>query len=212
MMKQRRVTLDQFIGELNRLATRHFPVCETHELLKSVILAPEQLQPYLFVAPDQYTRNLIYKSPEFELLLIAWPAGQAAPIHGHEGEKCWARVEKGELCFTNYCEIPEGDSFRLKTVSTRVGDLGYLDGPADIHKVENTSNRLAVTLHLYSRPFDACYIYDLANGRKMRLGHPNLQHVCVPQQQLPQFAASIEFVDKVMRFVLFSLLPPASAR
>lgn len=167
-MEQRCLTLDQFIAELNRFAALDFPVRETHQVLRCASLQPAQLQPYLFVAPDQYTRNLIYKSPEYELLLIAWPSGQAAPIHGHEGEKCWARVESGELRFTNYCEIPGDGSFSLKTLSQRVGGLGYLDGPADIHKVENISSQLAVTLHLYSRPFEACDIYDPENGRKLR--------------------------------------------
>lgn len=153
---------------MNRFAALDFPVRETHEFLKSTILTPEQFQPYLFVASDQYTRNLIYKSSEYELLLIAWPAGQAAPIHGHEGEKCWARVESGELRFTNYREVPSGGSFNLKTLSERIGGPGYLDGPADIHKVENTSSQLAVTLHLYSRPFDACDIYEVESSRKLR--------------------------------------------
>ena len=167
-MKQSSLTLDQFIGELQRLAARNFSVRETHNFLKDALVRPEQLKPYLFVAPDQYTRNLIYKSPEFELLLIAWPAGHGAPIHGHEGEKCWARVERGELRFTNYCEIPNCHSFSLKHISERIGGLGYLDGPADIHKVENTSREIALTLHLYSRPFEACDIYDPQSGRKFR--------------------------------------------
>ncbi len=167
-MELRRLPLGKFIEELNRFAARDFPVRETHRFLKTVSLPLAHLRPYLFVAPDQYTRNLLHKSSEFELLLIVWPPGQASPIHGHEGEKCWALVESGELHFTNYCEIPLGDSFTLITLSQQIGGPGYLDGPADIHKVENTSTELAVTLHLYSRPFEACDIYDLERGSKVR--------------------------------------------
>ena len=43
------------------------------------------------------------------------------------------------------------------------GDKGFLDGPAEIHSVENIFNEPAVSLHIYAKPFDACDIYDLEN-------------------------------------------------
>jgi len=160
--------LEHFIEELHGFAARGFPVREVRQYLKGNLLPLNELQPYVFVAVEQYTRNLIYKSSEFELMVVVWSAGQAAPIHGHEGEKCWARVESGELLFTNYREHSAGDSFRLETISQQFGGPGYLDGPADIHKVENTSTQPAITLHLYSRPFEACDIYGIENHRKLR--------------------------------------------
>ena len=38
-------------------------------------------------------------------MLVCWPPHVSAPIHGHEGEKCWARVQTGELKICNYVEI-----------------------------------------------------------------------------------------------------------
>jgi NitT/TauT family transport system ATP-binding protein len=167
-MERRRLTLVQFIEQLDRLAKFHFPLQETKGFLIHSILLTGSLEPYLFLAPDKYTRNLIHKSSEYELLVIGWSRGQRAPIHGHEGEKCWTRVERGFLRFTQYCEIASDRGFSLKMLSQKDGGPGFLDGPADIHQVANISNEIAVTLHLYSRPFDACDIYDSATGYKLR--------------------------------------------
>lgn len=184
-MEKAELTIQQLLDRLNLLAARDFPVRETHLFLKESSLDPAALQPYLFFDPDQYTRNLIHKSAGFELLAICWMPGQKAPIHGHEGEKCWARVESGVLRFTNYREQSTDDFVDLEITSDpKDGNPGFLDGPADIHSVENPFDAPAVSLHLYSHPYEACEIYDLANHRKERIklryyskfGKPAEQH------------------------------------
>ncbi|MGH9341359.1 MAG: cysteine dioxygenase [Acidobacteriota bacterium] len=167
-MKAADMTLGQFIEKLNEFAVEDFPVREVHRFFQDVSFAPGELERYEFYRDGQYTRNLIHKSKEFELLLICWSPGQAAPAHGHEGEKCWARVERGKLRFTNYFEKSSAGSVTLDVLSTEVGEPHYLDGPADIHSVENPFDESAVTLHLYSHPYEACDIYDLPNQRKER--------------------------------------------
>ncbi|MBI3278964.1 MAG: cysteine dioxygenase family protein [Acidobacteria bacterium] len=160
--------LHALIDRLNRFAESRFPVREVHAFLQTARIPLSELQPYIFIAPDHYTRNLIYKCPEFELLLVVWPPGQGSPVHGHEGEKCWARVEQGRLRFTNFREIREGDGFRLQKTSEKIGDAGHLDGPADIHGVDNLFDTLALSLHVYSHPYDACDIYDVEANIKTR--------------------------------------------
>ncbi|MDC1038666.1 hypothetical protein OAR31_06350, partial [Candidatus Marinimicrobia bacterium] len=51
----------------------------------------------------------------------------------------------------------------LKMNNLVTGDKGFVDGPAEIHSVENIFNEPAVSLHIYAKPFDACDIYDLEN-------------------------------------------------
>jgi predicted metal-dependent enzyme (double-stranded beta helix superfamily) len=162
------LSIEQFIERLNHFATLDFPVREVHRFLKDSSLAPEELRPYSFETIEGYARNLVHKSPEFELLVIVWAPEGASPIHGHEGEKCWSRVEKGELRFTNYRERPDANPFDLEMISQRIGGPGHLDGPADIHKVENLTRDPAVTLHVYSRPYEACDIYDMEQRCKLR--------------------------------------------
>lgn len=167
-MQRKELTINEFIGRLNQFASRGFPVHEVHDFLQESTVSQPELESYLFYDSKQYTRNLVHKSEEFELLAICWQPGQEAPVHGHEGEKCWSVVEMGKLRFTNYLEIPFSHSVDVKVLSTQIGEPGHIDGPADIHKVENPFERPAVSLHLYSYPFPACDIYDLENHRKER--------------------------------------------
>ena len=167
-MGKRELTVTEFVDQLNQFANQRFPVDEVHAFLQQSSLARHELEPYTFFDSDQYTRNLIHKSEEFELLAICWQPGQDSPVHGHEGEKCWSRVEEGRLRFTNYLAVPSEAFFDFEILSVNVGNPGHLDGPAEIHKVENAFDDPAVSLHLYSYPFEACEIYDLENHCTIR--------------------------------------------
>ena len=46
---------------------------------------------------------------------------------------------------------------------------GFLDGPADIHSVENITGEFATSLHVYAKPYDACDIYDIEKGTVDRI-------------------------------------------
>ena len=50
---------------------------------------------------------------------------------------------------------------KLNLIDELSCDPGYLDGPADLHSVKNTSEDFATSLHIYAKPYDACDIYDL---------------------------------------------------
>jgi hypothetical protein len=56
---------------------------------------------------------------------------------------------------------------------------GFLDGPADIHSVENLSDKFAISLHVYAKPYDACNIYDTKNEKieRMKLSYYSINGV-----------------------------------
>lgn len=167
MPAQASATFREFLDQVRGYARRGFPVAEVLGYLRSQVMAPEELEPYLHWVPGRYTRNLVHRCADFELLILCWDPGQCAPVHGHEGELCWARVERGCLRFRNYAELErKGDQVRLAQTGPPVdGVCGHVDGPADIHSVENLAGGGgAVSLHLYARPFDHCEIYDLEQG------------------------------------------------
>ncbi|MGH7825014.1 MAG: cysteine dioxygenase [Candidatus Binatia bacterium] len=165
------ITIDSFLSGLKDLLKRGFSTAEVHAYLQGTLIKPESLQRFITFRPNHYTRNLVHKSKDFELLVICWGVGQKAPVHGHEGERCWSRVEKGTLRFTNYEEISENPLVLRNLARPVHGMPGHLDGPADIHEVENLPmfNEPAVSLHLYSRPYEECDIYDLVKGEKRRV-------------------------------------------
>lgn len=164
------VAIDDFVGELENLERRGFEVAAVHDYLSSTRIDPASLEAYVKYRRDRYARYLVHKNPAYEILVICWGTGQSAPAHGHEGQYCWARVESGTLRFTNYREVSEAPLVLERLAEPIVGNEGHLDGPADIHSVENLPefHNPAVSLHVYYRPFVECDIYDLERREKRR--------------------------------------------
>ncbi len=167
----RRLGFEHLVDDLKRFAAAGFPASEVRRYLADTLMERDALEPYLNYCDDRYTRNLVHKDEEFELLVICWGRGHRAPIHGHEGELCFARVERGRLRFSNYAMLSE-DPVRLRRTGAPVdGGAGFLDGPADIHAVENPEEfgESAASLHIYSRPYAECDIYDSESGPRRRV-------------------------------------------
>ena len=172
--------IEAVIERLKEFAHQDLPVPEVSSYLLNLNLDENEIKKYSFHKENYYTRNLIHKDTDFELMVICWPPNTSAPIHGHEGEKCWARVQEGQLQICNYEEI-SSDPLELKMIQELSCLPGFLDGPADIHSVENLSDKFAISLHVYAKPYDACDIYDTNNGKieRMKLGyHSNNGVIC----------------------------------
>jgi cysteine dioxygenase len=172
--------MKSLIKKLKMFAEQNFPVAEVSSYLTDLDIPREKLEKYCHFNDGFYTRNLVHKERDFEILVICWPAGQAAPIHGHEGEKCWARVQSGTLKICNY-EQKSNNPLLIKRVEKVLGGPNYLDGPADIHSVENPSNEFAISLHIYAKPFDSCDIYNLEYNRVERIKlqyYSKFGHLC----------------------------------
>ncbi len=168
---QRHVAVEELLKDLRSFAGRNFPKEEVDAYLTETPLGPAALDQYASYCEDRYTRHLIHKDEDFELLIICWASGQGAPIHGHEGELCWARVERGKLRFSNYSILSE-EPLRLERVGEPMdGSVGFLDGPAEIHAVENPVEfgENAASLHLYSKPYSQCDVYDSLTGPRRRV-------------------------------------------
>ncbi|MFC1529533.1 cysteine dioxygenase family protein [Gemmatimonadota bacterium] len=155
---------------LKSMAGRGFPLEETGAFLAEVRLEPEELEAITVFREDRYARHRIYRDDDFELLVICWRSGQRAPIRGHEGQRCWARVEQGRLKFIEFRVVSE-DPVRLEQVGEPVvGEIGFIDSPENLHQVENLVEfgEDVITLHLYAYPYDECDVYDSPTGPKHR--------------------------------------------
>jgi Cysteine dioxygenase type I len=175
-----RIAMPDFVDEIRQLIATGSDQNQIHAILRGTLIEPASLDRYVRFQPGRYTRHLVHKSPDVELLVLCWSEGASAPLHGHEGELCWARVERGRLRFTSYREVSR-DPLRLVSLGPPVeGGPGYLDGPADVHAVENPEEfgQAAVSLHVYSKPYDECDIYDLDRGAIRRV---RLQYDSVPE-------------------------------
>ncbi len=168
----------RLVDEIVRLTMAGLDADRMRQLLASTLVEPASLDAYVRFEPGRYTRHLVHKSAEVEILVLCWAEGSGSPIHGHEGELCWARVERGTLSFTDYREVSRQPLHVTPLGPALVGGRGHVDGPADLHAVENPPDLggPAVSLHVYARPYDECDIYDLEEGtvRRVRLRYDSV--------------------------------------
>ena len=165
--------MTEFVREVRARCDGAVDPAEMGRFLAASRIEAASLDGFVRFAPGRYTRHLVHKDRDVEILVLCWARGSTAPIHGHEGEYCWARVERGRLAFSSYREASRAP-LRLEALGPAVeGGPGYVDGPADIHAVSNpiSLGEDAVSIHVYCRPYDECDIYDTEQGavRRVRL-------------------------------------------
>lgn len=167
------VSIDTFVAELRKFPQAAFDQTEQlRRFMRDFPLNPESLVPYLTWDRQHYTRNLIDKTALYELIAICWEVGQASSIHNHRDQNCWMAVPIGRLLVENY-HVVHQDIGRGKctikaaeTVEMNVSQPCAVDPLQPVHRVVNMRqfNARAVSLHVYSRPFDRCVVYSAEQG------------------------------------------------
>lgn len=170
----RQVDIHDFVTGLRHLSESSFR--ETPEILQFMQrthVKPDTLRQYLSWNGQHYTRNLIDKTPLYELVAICWEVGQVSSIHNHRDQNCWMAVPIGRLLVENFhlvsqeleagiCELTPTD-----TVEMNPENPCAVDPKDPVHRVLNPGhfNQRAVSLHVYSRPFDTCIVYSPEQGK-----------------------------------------------
>jgi cysteine dioxygenase len=163
------VAIQGFVAELRKFSEPAFTgIDQIIRFLKSVPVASDSLHPYLTWDRHHYTRNLIDKTPLYELVAICWEVGQASSIHNHREQNCWMAVPIGRLLVENYRTISQdvdAGTCELETAETVEMNSRHpcaVDPLEPVHRVYNPRefNQRAVSLHIYSRPFDTCVVYS----------------------------------------------------
>ena len=159
-------------------ALRKFPETAfsgTEQILRFLEKTPvssDTLGPYVTWDRQHYTRNLIDKTPLYELVAICWEVGQASSVHNHRDQNCWMAVPIGKLLVENYRVINQNldegkcQLQRTDTVEMNPTHPCAVDPLEPVHRVVNSRefNQRAVSLHVYSRPFDTCVVYSPEQG------------------------------------------------
>ena len=155
---------------------RHSRAEFTLENVQDYILAhavrPETLDKYLFFSKGSYTRNLIFKNDVFECMAICWEIGQASRVHNHRDQNCWMSAPIGRLRVQNF-RVDERDAAHgtCHLVPTDIYDMdaahpAHVNPLEPVHQVLNLPefNQRAVSIHVYSKPFDTCEVYQREKG------------------------------------------------
>jgi NitT/TauT family transport system ATP-binding protein len=131
------MAMTDFVREVRARCDGAIDPAEMSRFLAANRIEAASLDGFVRFAPGRYMRHLVHKDRDVEILVLCWARGSTAPIHGHEGEYCWARVERGRLAFASYREASRAP-LRLEPLGSAVdAGPGYVDGPADIHAVTN---------------------------------------------------------------------------
>jgi Cysteine dioxygenase type I len=162
-----RVSIHQLVNGLCEIPDSEWDCQPVYEFLSRNPIDVDTIQKYLFWSPMFYTRNLIYKDDRFEMMAICWDKGQVSRVHNHCEQRCWMTVPIGRLKGQNfaveeidedrgYCRLRETDSFELSECLTAKVEL-----EEPIHQILNLSefDERAVSVHIYSKPFDHCISY-----------------------------------------------------
>ncbi len=174
---QKQVTAEQLIitdwvKNIAAIPEREFTFENVQDYILRHSVRPETIDKYLFFSKGNYTRNLIFKNDVFECLTICWEIGQASRIHNHRDQNCWMSTPIGRLQVQNFL-VDERDASH-GTCHIRPTGVYEMDAahPAfvnplePVHQVLNLPafNQRAVSIHVYSKPFDSCEIYQREKG------------------------------------------------
>ena len=167
------VAIADFVAQLRKFPEPDFSRLDAiRDFLRSAPVEPQSLAPFLLWDRQHYTRNLIDKTPLYELIAICWEIGQGSSTHNHREQNCWMAVPIGRLMVQNYrvlfqdlqagkCRLERTDMVEMNSANPMA-----VDPRAPVHRVYNPAefNTRAVSLHVYSRPFDSCDVYSEEQG------------------------------------------------
>lgn len=149
MLVKARLGLDEFILEMSRLPVANLDLAQLQERIDQLQLSDDCLRPYIAFSDNAYSRQSIYRTAQFELLLLCWQPGQYSPIHDHADSLNVTRVYQGLLSSREFVQTAEG--VKLVHQSELKQGASVAVKRHAIHQLANESNAPLVTFHLYAR-------------------------------------------------------------
>ncbi|TDU87543.1 putative metal-dependent enzyme (double-stranded beta helix superfamily) [Kribbella voronezhensis] len=97
-------------------------------------------------SPDRYTSHTLYVEPDssFSIIALVWRPGQLTRIHDHV---TWCVF--GVIQGTEHEELYDADLNLVGRSDNHTGDVRGFAPPGDIHRVHNTGDTTAISLHIY---------------------------------------------------------------
>ena len=161
------VKVNSLIDGLCSITEEEFTCDNVYQYLGENPVDVNSIEKYLHWSDNFYTRNLIFKNDQFEIMAICWEKGQESRVHNHSDQKCWMTVPIGKLRGQNfavaeideargYCKLLETDTFELADCLAAKVEL-----EEPVHQILNLADydQRAVSIHIYSKPFDQCLCY-----------------------------------------------------
>jgi cysteine dioxygenase len=169
------LAISDWVKKLSAIPDRAFTLENVQDYIVHHAVRPESLEKYLFFSKGSYTRNLIFRNDVFECMAICWDVGQFSRIHNHRDQNCWMSAPIGRLKVQNFrveerhsggehcgtCRLVPTDIYEMDAAHP-----AYVNPLEPVHQVLNLPeyNQRAVSIHVYSKPFDMCEVYYRDKG------------------------------------------------
>ncbi|MEV4745417.1 cysteine dioxygenase family protein [Streptosporangium amethystogenes subsp. fukuiense] len=135
------------------------------DLLRERLPSPEILtEEERLGDPDGYIGHTLHAEEGFSIVAVVWRPGQRTAIHDHIAW-CVFGVLRGVEYETLYRD--HGDHLaEIGRTANQTGEVSGFAPPGDIHRVHNTGDETAISLHIYGADLSAAptsvrRVYDL---------------------------------------------------
>jgi 3-mercaptopropionate dioxygenase len=97
-------------------------------------------------SPDGYVSHTLHVEPDgsFSIIGLVWRPGQVTRIHDH---MTWCVF--GVIQGVEHEDLFDADLNPIGQSDNHVGDVSGFAPPGDIHRVHNTSDTTAISIHVY---------------------------------------------------------------
>jgi 3-mercaptopropionate dioxygenase len=97
-------------------------------------------------SPDGYRSHTLHVEPDgsFSIIALVWRPGQITRIHDHV---TWCVF--GVIQGVEHEDLYDADLRLIGQSDNRTGDVSGFAPPGDIHRVHNTSDTTAISIHIY---------------------------------------------------------------
>jgi predicted metal-dependent enzyme (double-stranded beta helix superfamily) len=97
-------------------------------------------------SPDDYQGHTLHVEPDgsFSIVGLVWRPGQVTRIHDHV---TWCTF--GVIQGVEHEELFDADMNLIGRSANQVGDVSGFAPPGDIHRVHNTGDTTAISIHIY---------------------------------------------------------------
>jgi len=168
------ISLDEFMVEMHREPVSSL----THErhmgLVGRLRLSHGLVESHTRFDEDHYARNLVCRTPSFELLVLCWRPGQVSTIHDHLDSLNAIAIVGGQLTSRTFVPSdgrPPGTGPVEMAGEERVrpgeGWIGVDRG--GIHQLANTSDEDLITVHVYAPALMELTVYSTESPEIERL-------------------------------------------
>jgi predicted metal-dependent enzyme (double-stranded beta helix superfamily) len=169
----RHFSLDDFVAEMAHIPSPDLTLPMLHELTGNLDVRDDLIRDHIYFSSGSYTRNLVCRTPRFDMLVLCWRPGHVTTIHDHCGSLNATRVVHGTLTSRLFRPAgrPTPDRCLVELSQEEhlsPGGFSLVDRD-EIHQLANTSTEDLVTLHVYAKPLRDILVYDPASGAMERV-------------------------------------------